>query len=105
MTEIELAWLAGLLEGEGCFSLRKDRNFPVIDVKMTDLDVINRVAMLMGRAVTPIPARVDGWQVQYRARLQGEPARELMRALLPHMGQRRAARIKELLETAVGRPR
>lgn len=105
MTEIELAWLAGLLEGEGCFSVRKDRDTPTVEVKMTDLDVINRVAMLMGRTVTPVPPANDRCLPQYRARLQGEPARELMRALLPYMGQRRSARIKELLETAVGRPR
>lgn len=105
MTEIELAWLAGLLEGEGCFSFRNDRNLPVVEVKMTDLDVVNRVAMLMGRTVTPIPAKQDGWLPQYRARIQGDPARDLMRALLPHMGQRRAARIEELLEKATGRGR
>ena len=97
MTEIELSWLAGLLEGEGCFSHRKDRGVPVVEVKMTDLDVINRVAQLMGRTVTPIPAGREGYQPQYRARIQGEPARELMRLLKPYMGQRRAARIEELL--------
>lgn len=105
MTDLELAWLAGLLEGEGCFSYRKDRNIPTVEVKMCDLNVINRVAMLIGRKVTPIPPARDGYQPQYRARIQGEPARELMRELLPHMGQRRTARIKELLDTAVGRSR
>ena len=97
MTDIELAWLAGLLEGEGCFSYRRDRDIPTVEVKMTDLDVINRVARLMGRTVTPIPAQREGYQPQYRARIQGEPARELMRRLQPHMGKRRAARIAELL--------
>lgn len=97
MTEIELAWLAGLLEGEGCFSYRKDRDIPVLEVKMTDWDVMNRVALLFGRRVTPIPPGREGYQPQYRARVQGEPARELMRLLKPHMGQRRAARIEELL--------
>lgn len=97
MTEIELAWLAGLLEGEGCFSYRRDRDIPVVEVKMTDLDVINRVAMLVGRTVTPIPPASDRHQPQYRVRTQGDPARELMRALLPHMGRRRSARIEELL--------
>lgn len=97
MTEIELAWLAGLLEGEGCFSYRADRGVPTVEVKMVDLDVINRVAVLVRRKVTPIPARREGWQVQYRVKIHGEPARELMRALLPYMGERRTARITELL--------
>ena len=33
----EIEWLAGLLEGEGCFSF--DRR-PVIQVQMTDEDVV-----------------------------------------------------------------
>jgi hypothetical protein len=97
MTDVELAWLAGLLEGEGCFSNRADRNCPVIEVKMTDLDVINRVAEMFGRTAWLIPAQRKGYQDQYRTKIQGEPARELMRKLLPMMGERRSARIQELL--------
>lgn len=103
MTEIELAWLAGLLEGEGCFSYRNDRNVPVVEIKMTDLDVINRVAELIGRTVWRVPAKQSGYQDQWRTKIQGDPARDLMRDLLPHMGERRSARITELLEKATGR--
>lgn len=101
MTEIELAWLAGLLEGEGCFSYRADRDCPVVEVKMVDLDVINRVGELFGRTVWMVPAQGENRQDQWRTKIQGEPARELMRRLLPLMGERRSARIRALLDGEV----
>lgn len=97
MTEIEAVWLAGLLEGEGYFGLyRGDR--PVVEVKMTDRDVVERVGALFGNPnVVFIPAANERCQPQYRARVRGAGAVEIMRRILPHMGQRRTARITELL--------
>lgn len=52
MTEIETAWLAGLLEGEGYFGTINSwvsgrcYRYPRIGVNMTDRDVIDRVATL-----------------------------------------------------------
>ena len=53
MTEIEIAWLAGLLEGEGSFGLtgyaaKKSKVFPTISLAMTDLDIIERAGALIG---------------------------------------------------------
>jgi hypothetical protein len=101
MTETELAWLAGLLEGEGTFTInyvKGKSDQPCIEVKMVDLDVIERACALMGR-VSVYARKPDqtGHQIQYRVRLRGKRAAHLMRQLLPHMGKRRQARIREIL--------
>lgn len=45
MTVKEIAWLAGYLEGEGCFGKVKDK-YPSIRVSATDEDDIEKVARL-----------------------------------------------------------
>lgn len=47
MTDIEIAWAAGVLEGEGCFSrhVRSSNGFVcfAIHCEMTDEDVVNKL--------------------------------------------------------------
>jgi hypothetical protein len=50
MKDTELAWLAGLWKGEGSFKKPAPSapNLPLVTVSMTDQDVIERAANLMG---------------------------------------------------------
>ena len=52
-------WLAGILEGEGTFMSGppSQPNSPIVRTCMTDRDVVARAALLLERAVTPVPAR------------------------------------------------
>lgn len=106
ISDYELAWLAGLLEGEGSFML--DRNhqagrvhrYPKIVVGMTDRDVIEHAARLFGTGVynvPPDPRRPHG-KAAYRTHVTGRRAAELMRAMLPWLGERRSAKIVSILE-------
>lgn len=71
MNTEERSWLAGILEGEGAFYLRKDKpSVLVIEVEMTDKDVIDRVAALFGTSAGS-PRHRAGRQPTYRARIQG----------------------------------
>lgn len=102
LDDLDLAWLAGLLEGEGCFywcrSYAGGANHPAMEVTMTDLDVVERASRLLGnRAIRKVKPASDRHQVQYRVRLRGAAAREVMQMILPHMGNRRSARIREIL--------
>jgi hypothetical protein len=97
MKDTEIAWLAGLIEGEGCFT--GDAEHPKIFVQMTDLDVIERLRVVTGvgfysRCSTRAAHHKPSWKWAVQSR---ERARELMALLFPHMGVRRRARIKELL--------
>lgn len=51
MNDLELAWVAGLLEGEGCFTVKGNagikRNIAV-RCQMTDKDVLDRLATFVG---------------------------------------------------------
>lgn len=101
MTDIEIAWLAGILEGEGCFAINRT---PKITLSMTDADIIQRVASMCHKKVYTVPPRKDGWKTVYRVEVFGEQAIELMRKILPHMGQRRSKKINEVIQNAYLRP-
>jgi len=114
MTEAETAWLAGLLEGEGCFSVYdKGRRKPsiVVGLCMTDKDVVLRACDLMGlnrskvgkrspagRSRNQGPGRdVSRWSNSYEFKAHAADAVRVMRAVRPYMGARRGAKIDECL--------
>ena len=105
--DADLAWLAGILEGEGSFMIRKNGVggkiylYPTIAVSMTDQDVIDRVAAFFGTSVYEMPKyRRAGYanpKQQWKATLTGSRAAAMMQALLPWMGRRRSQKIAEIL--------
>lgn len=115
MTENELHWVAGLLEGEGCFSMT-GRSACVV-CKMNDRDVIERLHKLMGigRVYThTYTNKRYGEQMAWMWKVaRREEVVEVMNRLRPLMGQRRGSRIDEILgkladlpaPTSAGRPR
>lgn len=96
-------WLVGILEGEGCFmhlsraSDRRNRS-PIIALSMTDLDVVEKVASLLGTHVWKAgkPKKANHKQC-YTTAIRHGRALHWMKQLLPHMGQRRAAKIVEII--------
>ena len=95
MSRDDLIWLAGLLEGEGCFDLHRGR-YPRIRLGMKDRDVVGRAATLLGARVRvtfhPAP-KAAMWHTE----ISGAAALDLLTALLPHMGVRRSAKIAEII--------
>ena len=88
-----LIWLAGLLEGEGTF-LRpppSSPNCPIVSCRMTDRDVVERVARLFGTSTVSIDK--GRFRTEYGAIIKGSRAVTLMRELQPLMGKRRCAAI------------
>lgn len=96
MNDIETGWVAGIIEGEGCFTVKRGR--PVVKVEMTDLDVIERLQALTGVGTICAPTkRKDHWSQSYSWQVQNhDDAERLMKSLLPHMSKRRAERIRAL---------
>lgn len=97
----DVQWLAGLLEGEGCFIWYKQNGarYPRIQVTMTDLDVVQRVADILGGNSVQAHAP-DQFKRKYVTKITGTRAVEWMRILRPLMGQRRGSRIDEILQEA-----
>jgi|SRR5712664_1231726 len=95
MNRDDLHWLAGLLEGEGCFGFDGSH---YVRLKMADEDVVRRAAGLMGgRAVMERSRKDPRHQLMWYVGVYGGRARLLMEKLLPLMGARRAAKIRAVL--------
>src|SRR6266851_166503 len=114
MTEIELAWLAGLLEGEGSFGFgvikrpdrQSDTSYIRVRLSMTDHDVIQRAANLTGAPVCgPYRGKSGKDKPIWCADVPGYKAEIIMRQILPFMGERRTAQITKALEHWDARPR
>ena len=101
MTLQELSWVAGLLEGEGSFHHKG--KCVIVQLSMTDRDVVAKAAQLIGSKAVGYkrPSRPCGKPMFY-CYLGGDRADVLMQQLLPFMGERRSMRIRELLELRKG---
>ena len=98
----ELFWLAGFLEGEGCFSRPAPSapNRPRILVQSCDEDVMAEVGRLMRIKPLPYtdPRGVErGWSPIWRVALVGRRAIGLMEAIHAVMGHRRQRQIDDAL--------
>jgi hypothetical protein len=95
LSEIQAAWLAGLIDGEGCFDA--PRGNPRIRIKMSDLDVVLRAADLMGARTYMETPREDYFKPCMVAQITGDRAAAVMRALLPYLGSRRSGKATEII--------
>ena len=93
MTNTETAWLAGLLEGEGCFTFNRTAR---VILGMTDRDVVERAAKLM-KSSTLAKRLLSSGKTFFSVALCGRRACDLMIAVLPYMGERRRVKIESLL--------
>jgi hypothetical protein len=97
-----MAWLAGLLEGEGTFCVTRESAeiaYPVIKVEMCDEGIVARVARLIRAPnVWRREREHDGWSPTYVAAITGQQAAVWMRQLRDSMGTRRRAAIDAALD-------
>ena len=104
MTEVQIAWMAGLLEGEGCWLINHTKKWssPRILLQMTDEDVVRKAARItgVGKVGGPYGPYKNSlgtkswfkWDVNKRVDVE-----YLSGLVLPHMGTRRTAKILEVL--------
>lgn len=99
---VAVAWLAGVCEGEGSFGVTNagSANGAAMRVRMTDEDVVRRCQAVAGVGSVTGPTvyaepRKPTWQWSVYRRDDLLP---LLEAIRPFMGQRRGARIDDLLE-------
>ncbi len=108
MTVEDQYWLAGLLEGEGCFLLAKSTGrghryiHPRVDLAMTDEDVVRRAAAIMGTSVRRLAdnqpsRRGHSYKPMWKTTLYSSRAYTLMHSLLPLLGERRQKKVKEII--------
>lgn len=94
----EIAWVAGLLEGEASFFM-SGRSI-AITINMTDRDVIGRLAGLVGGRVYGPTNRRDlerGHQPIWRAQVKGPKAAGWMMTIYRLLGTRRRSQVRRAL--------
>lgn len=92
----DVYWVAGLMEGEGWFGHRRNGDL-VIQLTMTDRDVIDRLQTVLGfgcRKERNLPSGKVAyiWSLTNQCQAAG-----LMMTIVSAMGERRANRIKECI--------
>ena len=99
----DIYWIAGLLEGEGCFqSSRKEFCSPTITLLMSDADTVQRAHDILKsegskRSILLYNDRRPNRKPFAICKIGGRHAAGWMMTLYPLMGQRRQRRIRELL--------
>ncbi|HEC65227.1 MAG TPA: hypothetical protein ENI23_08035 [bacterium] len=86
----DIAWLAGLLEGEGCFYLDKGR-YPNIKLQMTCEDIVVRAATLM-------KSKVRHYGNTWITHAYGAYAIQWMMTLYPYLGKHRRSKIIKVIK-------
>lgn len=100
--QANLHWIAGLLEGEGCFTIKNPKTGTkrsvMVTCHMTDKDVLDRLRTVIGYGLLLGPySNGKGHKPRYVYSTSGESAYHLMKLLLPLMCSRRSIRIKQLI--------
>lgn len=94
----ELAWFAGLFEGEGTFNF--SNGVPRrISISMTDLDVLEAVRDSFGGSIHSASRAVykEHWKDAWVWNLSGEKAVQLSEAIYPLLSLRRKERANEFI--------
>lgn len=105
LSDFELGWVAGLIEGEGSFTIKKTRRKngfscqPQLRVSMTDEDVIRRLASLIpiGNVLRAGRKTKGGKDVWMWSLTNSQALIDLMIALRLLMGERRRKRMDFIL--------
>ena len=96
ITQRELGWLAGIVEGEGSITT----NPLGIHIAMSDLDVMQRVASLIGRPLNAA-TRSANWPARYKdsykLQVHGPLGASWIMTLYPLLGERRQAAARAAL--------
>lgn len=96
MTDVQLAWIVGIFEGEGCSYIRGASRI-VLEIQMTDRDVIERVQTYTRVGTISSRPLPSGKTVYIWSVGKCDDAADLLRKMLPHLGDRRRRKADSLL--------
>ena len=97
-----IEWAAGLFEGEGCFTFKRNKNgrtYPRLYLKMTDQDIVEKFAEVVGYGnVNYVPTKKQwkdafAWEIS-----KATEVRRITAAMLPYLGLRRAYKALNILD-------
>jgi hypothetical protein len=94
------AWAAGLFEGEGCM-YKTPQGYHYIQLKMTDLDVVERFREWLGHGniIRDTGGDKYGHKKVYQLKVgKGDVVRNALSKMLPYFGNRRAHKALDFLD-------
>lgn len=98
MDKEQIAWLAGIYEGEGTCSITNGRAIRV-EIVMTDQDIVERVQSITGfGTVRTVAQRAENHKQAYRWSIGSAEAVAFLEAIMPWLGNRRAARAQGAID-------
>lgn len=92
--KVTIAWLAGLLEGKGCFTYACS---PGIKLGMTDRDVVHKVALIWGRYVRGPYQYPHNRKPVYYTEVWAGHATGWMMTMLPFFSTRCSDKVREII--------
>lgn len=104
-TDIEIAWVAGLLEGEGSFLTKSGGRYSaVVKCQMADKDVLDHLQRILDCGlIHACKTRNENHKPTWVWTVQGDQAVEVMASTLPFMFSRRTEQIEEALRVHLDR--
>lgn len=102
----DIAWAAGLIEGEGCFTLHSDMKRPYFLLDMTDKDVLERFQEVFPNTNLRGPYKhknKEHHKPRWRVDAYGDACVYIMQSVYPYMFTRRKEKIDELISKDQGR--
>jgi hypothetical protein len=99
---VEIAWAAGLYEGEGTMFLSNGGHYPICAVAMTDKDVLDKFRAIVGMGNVCGPYKyVDNHTPIYRWKVGGWLRCQRITDLFwDHLGERRQDQINSVYQEA-----
>ena len=95
--EVDVAWAAGLFEGEGSILSKSKYSFSLA-ITSTDLDVLKRLqGVAGGGTITMIAKRKEHWKQAWLWQLYGPGAIDFLKEMKPHLMSRRSKKADEML--------
>ena len=99
-SDVEIAWGAGLVEGEGCFTWHSEGRHPYFLMDMADKDVLEKFQQVFPEVKLRGPYTHKSKpknKPRYRVDAFGPKALTLMKTIYPYMGERRKLKMDEFL--------
>lgn len=92
--EIDIAWAAGLVEGEGCFTRHSEKHLYFL-MDLCDLDVLERFQKIFPQVNLrgPYFSKKESSKPRYRVDAFGTKAEGLVKELFPHLCSRRKSQV------------
>lgn len=96
MSPTDIAWLAGIIEGEGCINIERKRGRAsasiLLRLAMTDRDVVERAASILGSEVREAKPAKSHYKRVYTTCIFGGDAAAWIADLWDYFGGRRRAK-------------